>query len=67
MQNQKLYKPLLYKVIMEEIVKIPREEYKKMIQELARLRNLQEIDFDVERQVQEGLADLKEGKIIRLA
>ncbi len=52
---------------MEEIVKIPREEYEKMIQELARLRNLQEIDFDIERQVQDCLADLKKGKIIRLA
>jgi stage III sporulation protein SpoIIIAA len=52
---------------MEEIVKIPREEYEKMIQELTRLRNLQEIDFDVERQVEEGLADLRKGRIIRLA
>jgi len=52
---------------MEEIVKIPRAEYEKMIQELVRLRSLQVIEFDVEKQVQEGLADLKQGKIIRLA
>jgi hypothetical protein len=52
---------------MEEIVKIPKEEYEKMIQELARLRSLQEIDFDIEKQVQEGIGDLKSGKIIRLA
>ncbi len=51
---------------MEEVVKIPREEYEKMIQELTRLRSLQEVDFDIEKQVQEGLADLKKGKIIRL-
>ena len=67
MQNQKLYNPFLYDIIMEEIVKVPREKYEKMIQELAKLRSLQEIDFDVERQVQDGLADLKKGKIIRLA
>lgn len=52
---------------MEEMIKIPRQEYEKMIQELTRLRNLQELDFDVEKQVQNGLADLKKGKIIRLA
>ena len=52
---------------MEEMIKIPREEYEKMVQELTRLRSLQEIDFDIERQIQDGLTDLKKGKIIRLA
>ncbi len=52
---------------MEEMIKIPREKYEKMIQELTRLRNLQDMEFDVERQVEGGIADLKKGKIIRLA
>ena len=66
-QNQKLFKPFLCTIIMEEMIKIPREEYEKMVQELTRLRSLQEIDFDIERQIQDGLTDLKKGKIIRLA
>ena len=28
---------------------------------------LKKIDFDIKRQIQEGLADLKKGKIIKLA
>ena len=28
---------------------------------------LKKIDFDIKRQIQEGLADLKKGKIIRVA
>ena len=45
---------------MEKMIQIPLEKYKKMVQELEKLRNMQKIDFDVERQIKEGLEDLKE-------
>lgn len=45
---------------MEEMVKIPRKEYK-------RLKKLEKIDFDLVRQFKESLEDLKAGRVRRVA
>ena len=54
-----------------ETITIPKIKYKQIIEELKMLRLLREqdkeIDFDVETQINEGLKDLKEGKIVRLS
>ncbi|MEK6914222.1 MAG: hypothetical protein AABW83_01085 [Nanoarchaeota archaeon] len=51
-----------------EIVSIPKKQYEEMIRELEKLRKeKQEIDFNIENQIKEGLEDLKKGRIIRLA
>ena len=64
--NQKLYKPLNYKDIMETI-EISKDEYEKMLNELKLLRELKEIDWDLVQQFKEGLEDVKAGRITRVA
>jgi len=44
-----------------------QEDYHRFMEEFYNRLSREEIDFDAEKQVQEGLADLKKGKIIRLA
>lgn len=43
-----------------DMVEIPREEYE-------RLKRLEKIDFDLMRQFEESLEDLKEGRFKRVA
>jgi len=50
-----------------EIVKIPKEEYERMIKELKFLRSLKEIDWNLVRQFKESLEDVKAGRIRRVA
>ena len=64
--NHKIYKSLNYKIIME-IVKIPKEEYEKMREELKLLRELKEVDWDLVRQFKDSLEDVKAGRIRRVA
>ena len=49
------------------MVKIPKEEYKRMINELKFLRSLKGIDWDLVRQFKESLEDVKVGRIRRVA
>lgn len=64
--NSKPYNSYIPNKNMETIT-IPKEQFEKMKAELERLRKeKEEIDFDIERQVKEGLEDLKKGRIIRL-
>jgi len=44
---------------MEEMIKIPREEYEK-------LKMQANIDLDLLRQLVNSLKDIKEGKVIRV-
>ncbi len=39
----------------------------KMEQELERLKELERVDFDLVKQFKEGLEDLRQGKIRRVA
>ncbi|MEK6830233.1 MAG: hypothetical protein AABY15_09020 [Nanoarchaeota archaeon] len=50
-----------------EIVKIPKEEYEKMREELKLLRELKEVDWDLVRQFKDSLEDVKAGRIRRVA
>lgn len=52
---------------METII-IPKQQFEELKAELEKLRKeKEEIDFDIERQIKEGLEDLKKNRIIRLA
>ncbi len=50
-----------------EMIKIPKEEYERMRNELRKLKELEKIDWDLVKQFKESLEDLKEGKIRRVA
>lgn len=50
-----------------ETIKIPKEEYERIKNELNRLKELEKVDFDLVRQFKESLEDLKEGRIKRVA
>jgi len=50
-----------------ETITIPMERFLRMEQELKRLRELEKVDFDLVKQFKEGLEDLREGKIRRVA
>ena len=55
-----------------ETVTVPKDEFEKLIKELRLLRNLfknkmSEIDWDLVRQFDESLEDLKQGRFKRLA
>jgi len=50
-----------------EMVNIPKEEYEKMKIQLARLKNLEKVDFDLMRQFKESLEDVKAGRIRKVA
>ena len=50
-----------------ETVEIPRQEYEKLLKELAMLRKLKEIDWDLVRQFKDSLEDIKAGRIERVA
>jgi len=50
-----------------EMIKIPKTEYEKMKHQIAKLRQLEKIDFDLIRQFKNSLEDVKEGRIRRVA
>jgi len=50
-----------------EMISIPREEYERMRAQIAMLRQLEKIDFDLVRQFKAGLEDVKAGRIRRVA
>ena len=51
-----------------ETITIPKEEYEKMVEELEILRGKKaESLTSVEEQLEMGLKDMREGKIMRLA
>ena len=50
-----------------ETVNIPKEHYDKMLAELRRLRELKEVDWDLVEKFRQGLEDLKNGRVTRVA
>lgn len=49
------------------MINIPKEEYEKMKVQLAKLRNLEKIDFNLVRQFKGSLEDVKSGRIKKVA
>lgn len=52
---------------MEEMISISKDEYEKMKAQIAMLRELEKIDFDLLRQFKNSLEDVKTGRIRRVA
>ena len=50
-----------------EMIEIPKDEYQKMVREIKLLREAKEIDWDLVKQFQSGLEDLKAGRVRRVA
>ncbi len=50
-----------------EMISIPRDEYERMKVQLAMLRELEKIDFDLLRQFKQSLEDVKSGRVRRVA
>jgi hypothetical protein len=50
-----------------ETISIPITEYERMKHQIARLRELEKIDFDLIRQFKESLEDVRAGRIRRVA
>lgn len=50
-----------------EMISVSKDEYEKMRRQLAMLKELEKIDFDLLRQFKESLEDVKAGRIIRVA
>ena len=50
-----------------ETVNIPKQEYLKLKEAYAKLKELEEIDFDLIKQFKESLEAVKLGKIRRVA
>ncbi len=50
-----------------EMISISREEYERMKAQVAMLRELEKIDFDLLRQFKQSLEDVKAGRIRRVA
>lgn len=49
------------------MINISREEYEKMKEQIAVLKELEKIDFDLLRQFKLSLEDVKAGRIKRVA
>ena len=49
------------------MISISRDEYEKMKAQVAMLRALEKIDFDLLRQFKQSLEDVKAGRIRRVA
>ena len=49
------------------MVNISRDEYDKMKAQIAALRELEKIDFDLLRQFKQSLEDVKSGRVRRVA
>ncbi len=50
-----------------EMISISRDEYERMKAQVAMLRELEKIDFDLLRQFKQSLEDVKMGRIRRVA
>jgi hypothetical protein len=50
-----------------EMISIPKTEYERMKHQIAKLRQLEKIDFDLIRQFKDSLEDVKSGRIRRVA
>tara|TARA_Y100000310_G_C20616608_1_gene780981 strand:+ start:799 stop:954 length:156 start_codon:yes stop_codon:yes gene_type:complete len=50
-----------------EMIKIPKEEYNKMVRQIKLLKEVEKIDIDLVRQFKNSLEDAKIGKISRVA
>lgn len=50
-----------------EMVSMTKDEYEKMRMQLARLKELEKIDFDLIRQFKASLEDVKAGRLRRVA
>ena len=50
-----------------EMISISKDEYERMRHQIAKLRELEKIDFDLVRQFKESLEDVKAGRINRVA
>jgi len=46
---------------------MPKSEFERMKAELKRLKELEQVDFELVRQFKEGLEDLKAGRVKRVA
>ncbi len=49
------------------MVEIPKEEYERLKMQVAMLRKLERIDFDLLRQFKQSLEDTKTGRVRRVA
>jgi PHD/YefM family antitoxin component YafN of YafNO toxin-antitoxin module len=54
-------------MINMEMVSIPKDEYERLKMQLARLRELETLDFDLLRQLEASLEDVRAGRIRRVA
>jgi len=54
-------------MIFMEMINVPKDEYEKMKAQIAVLRKLERIDFDLLRQFKSSLEDVKAGRIRRVA
>ena len=50
-----------------EMISIRKDEYERMKAQVAMLRELEKIDFDLLRQFKQSLEDVKAGRIRRVA
>jgi len=50
-----------------EMIKIPKDEYERILRELNFLREIKDIDWDLIKQFKDGLEDIKAGRIRRVA
>ena len=50
-----------------EMISISKTEYERMKHQIAKLKELEEIDFDLVRQFKDSLEDVKAGRIRRVA
>ncbi len=50
-----------------EMISISKGEYERMKMQLAKLRELEKVDWELVRQFKESLEDVKAGKIQRVA
>lgn len=50
-----------------EMIRISKDEYERMKAQVAMLRELEKIDFDLLRQFKQSLEDVKAGRIKRVA
>ena len=48
------------------MINIPKDEYERLKTQVAMLRELEKIDFDLLRQFKDSLEDVKEGRIRRV-
>ncbi len=65
--NSKLYKSWIYLSLMEEMVTIPRVRLIDLERKAEELEKLKRIDFDLIKQFEESLEDVKAGRIRRVA